>query len=130
MRFSITIHRFSLPSAGIRYWFQKKKPIEKNLSSLKTNNIRFDTKPARPKLGGNSFFIIKCKKSWYKISESFVKNLMDPGRSVEWGLDSEFCQPILLHTKCTGLNNGITLHVGKILFILYENSDWKIWPLL
>ena len=47
----------------------------------------------------------------------------DPGRSVEWGLGSQFCQPILLHTKCTGFNNGIILYVGKILFILYENSD-------
>ena len=41
-----------------------------------------------------------------------------------------FCQPILLQTKCTGFDNGIILLVGKILFILYENSDWKIWSLL
>ena len=47
----------------------------------------------------------------------------DPGRSVEWGLGSQFCQPILLQTKCTGFNNGIILHVGKNLFTLYENSD-------
>ena len=56
--------------------------------------------------------------------------MSDSGRSVEWGLWSQFCQPILLQTKCTGFNNGIFLHVGKILFKLYENSDWKIWPLL
>ena len=54
----------------------------------------------------------------------------DPGRSVEWGLGSQYCQPILLQTKCTGFNNGIFLHVGKILFELYENSDWKILRLL
>ena len=47
----------------------------------------------------------------------------NPGRSVEWGLESQFCQPILLQTKCTGFNNEIILLVGKILFTLYENSD-------
>ena len=53
----------------------------------------------------------------------------DPGRSVEWGLESQFCQPILLQTKCTGFNNGSILHVGKIFIILYGYSEKK-WPLL
>ena len=66
----------------------------------------------------------------YIFSSSRWRLSWDPGRSVKWGLGSQFCQPILLQTKCTGLNNGIIIHVGKILFILYENSDWKIWPLL
>ena len=47
---------------------------------------------------------------------------MDPGRSVEWALGVNSVKQ-LLQTKCTGFNNGIILHVGKILFILYENSD-------
>ena len=42
----------------------------------------------------------------------------------------QFCQSILLQMKCTGFYNGITLYIGKILFIFHENSDWKIWPLL
>ena len=54
----------------------------------------------------------------------------DPGRSVEWDLGSQFCQPILLQTKCTGFNNGIILHVGNIMFILYENSDGKNMALI
>ena len=60
------------------------------------------------------------------ISKTDLSRLVvfsDPGPSVEWGLGSQFCQPILLKTKCTGWNNGIIFHVGKILFILYENSD-------
>ena len=49
------------------------------------------------------------QQNWFIVDER------DPGRSVEWGLGSQFCQPILLQTKWTGFNNGVILHVGKIL---------------
>ena len=66
----------------------------------------------------------------FVLQKPYQAAWMDPGRSVEWGLGNQFCQPILLQTKFIGFNNGIILHVDKILFILYENSDWKIWSLL
>ena len=58
------------------------------------------------------------------MSAGYMSDIFpDLGRSVEWGPGSQFSQPILLQTKCTGFNNGIIHDVGKILFILYENSD-------
>ena len=69
-------------------------------------------------------YILKTNlKPYYKARIISLNRDTDPGRSVEWGLGSQFCQPILLQTKCIGFDNGITLHVGEILFILYENSD-------
>ena len=54
--------------------------------------------------------------------------ISDPGRSVERGLGSQFCQPILLQTKCTGFNNGITLHIKSNSFCLQQNRLTELTP--
>ena len=47
---------------------------------------------------------------------------LDPGRSVEWGLGSQFCQSILLQTKCTGFNMKSDYIIKSSKFYLQQNK--------
>ena len=40
----------------------------------------------------------------------------------------QFCQPILLQIKCTGFNNGITLHIKSSKFCLQQNRLSQLTP--